>query len=74
MNLGSDHPSLIEAMVKGRQERPNEFPKIITCPNEVRQRLPSFDHPVRNLRSESHRWSLSRWRTATPATLRAHNA
>lgn len=35
VNLGSDHPSIMEAMVKGQQERPDEMPRIITCPNEM---------------------------------------
>ncbi len=35
VNLGSDHPSIIEAMVKGAREKKNHFPRIITCPNEV---------------------------------------
>ncbi|KAL2852011.1 hypothetical protein BJY01DRAFT_260337 [Aspergillus pseudoustus] len=35
VNLGSDHPSILEAMVKGQKEKPNEFPKIVTCPNEM---------------------------------------
>ena len=35
VNLGSDHPSILEAMVKGQQERKGRFPRIITCPNEV---------------------------------------
>ncbi|KAL4933335.1 putative thiamine pyrophosphate enzyme [Aspergillus undulatus] len=35
VNLGSDHPSILEAMVKGQKEKPDEFPKIITCPNEM---------------------------------------
>ncbi|PIG81607.1 acetolactate synthase [Aspergillus arachidicola] len=34
-NLGSDHPSILEAMVKGQKEKPDQFPKIITCPNEM---------------------------------------
>ncbi|KNG89048.1 acetolactate synthase [Aspergillus nomiae NRRL 13137] len=34
-NLGSDHPSILEAMVKGQKEKPDEFPKVITCPNEM---------------------------------------
>ncbi|KAJ9374787.1 hypothetical protein DTO282E5_342 [Paecilomyces variotii] len=34
-NLGSDHPSILEAMVKGQNERKDQFPKIITCPNEM---------------------------------------
>ncbi|KAI1073305.1 hypothetical protein LB507_010788 [Fusarium sp. FIESC RH6] len=35
VNLGSDHPSILEAMVKGQREMPDTFPKIITCPNEM---------------------------------------
>jgi hypothetical protein len=37
VNLGSDHPSIIEAITKGQQERKGQFPRIITCPNEVRE-------------------------------------
>ena len=39
VNLGTDHPSIIEAMVKGQREKKGQFPKIITCPNEVRPKL-----------------------------------
>ncbi|THC88757.1 hypothetical protein EYZ11_011792 [Aspergillus tanneri] len=35
VNLGSDHPSILEAIVKGQKEKPDEFPTIITCPNEM---------------------------------------
>ncbi|KAH8672043.1 thiamine pyrophosphate enzyme [Tricladium varicosporioides] len=35
VNLGSDHPSIIEAMVKGQNEKQGQFPRIITCPNEM---------------------------------------
>ncbi|KAK7949488.1 thiamine pyrophosphate enzyme- N-terminal TPP binding domain-containing protein [Apiospora saccharicola] len=35
VNLGSDHPSIIEAMVKGQNEKAGQFPRIITCPNEM---------------------------------------
>jgi len=35
VNLGSDHPSIMEAMVKGQTDRPDQFPKIYTCPNEM---------------------------------------
>ncbi|KAH8161801.1 hypothetical protein CIB48_g6456 [Xylaria polymorpha] len=35
VNLGSDHPSIIEAMVKGQQENKDNFPRVITCPNEM---------------------------------------
>ncbi|KAI0176020.1 putative thiamine pyrophosphate enzyme [Hypoxylon sp. FL1284] len=35
VNVGSDHPSIIEAIVKGKRERPNTWSRIITCPSEV---------------------------------------
>ncbi|KAI5465412.1 thiamine pyrophosphate enzyme, N-terminal TPP binding domain-containing protein [Mariannaea sp. PMI_226] len=35
VNLGSDHPSIIEAIVKGKREAKGNFPHIITCPNEM---------------------------------------
>ncbi|KAF4615877.1 hypothetical protein G7Y89_g15238 [Cudoniella acicularis] len=35
VNLGSDHPSLIEAMIKGQQLGNDRFPEIYTCPNEM---------------------------------------
>ncbi|KAK5135691.1 hypothetical protein LTR08_004992 [Meristemomyces frigidus] len=35
VNLGSDHPSIMEAIVKGQNEKKGEFPRIITCPNEM---------------------------------------
>ncbi|KAK5175538.1 uncharacterized protein LTR77_000677 [Saxophila tyrrhenica] len=35
VNLGSDHPSIIEAIVKGQNEKEGNFPRIITCPNEM---------------------------------------
>ncbi|KAJ3571554.1 hypothetical protein NPX13_g5332 [Xylaria arbuscula] len=35
VNVGSDHPSIIEAIVKGKRERPNCWPRMITCPSEV---------------------------------------
>ncbi|KAF7196849.1 Benzoylformate decarboxylase [Pseudocercospora fuligena] len=35
VNLGSDHPSIIEAIVKGQNEKQGQFPRIITCPNEM---------------------------------------
>lgn len=43
VNLGSDHPSIIEAMVKGQREKKGQFPRIITCPNEVWPPLSSKD-------------------------------
>ena len=48
VNLGSDHPSIIEAMVKGQRERKDSFPRIITCPNEVCPPPPSvpYDTPL----------------------------
>ncbi|KAI9149021.1 transporter [Paramyrothecium foliicola] len=33
VNLGSDHPSIMEAMAKG--QRGGKFPRIITCPSEM---------------------------------------
>ena len=44
VNLGSDHPSIIEAMVKGQNEKKDQFPKIITCPNEVRMRGQMYEN------------------------------
>ncbi|KAL2823557.1 thiamine pyrophosphate enzyme, N-terminal TPP binding domain-containing protein [Aspergillus cavernicola] len=35
VNLGSDHPSIMEAMAKGVKENPDSFPRIFTCPNEM---------------------------------------
>lgn len=35
VNLGSDHPSIIEAITKGQMERRARFPTVITCPNEM---------------------------------------
>ncbi|KAH8705787.1 acetolactate synthase [Talaromyces proteolyticus] len=35
VNLGSDHPSIMEAMIQGQRERPDRFPKFITCPSEM---------------------------------------
>ncbi|KAF2456266.1 acetolactate synthase [Lineolata rhizophorae] len=35
VNLGSDHPSIIEAMVAAENEKKGAFPRIITCPNEM---------------------------------------
>ncbi|KAL7921217.1 thiamine pyrophosphate enzyme, N-terminal TPP binding domain-containing protein [Trichoderma austrokoningii] len=35
VNLGSDHPGMIEAMVKGQRELQGKFPRIITCPSEM---------------------------------------
>jgi thiamine pyrophosphate-dependent acetolactate synthase large subunit-like protein len=35
VNLGSDHPSILEAILHGRQKENGKFPRIITCPHEV---------------------------------------
>ncbi|OJJ54427.1 hypothetical protein ASPSYDRAFT_61048 [Aspergillus sydowii CBS 593.65] len=35
VNLGSDHPALMEAIVYGKRFRKGEFPEIITCPHEM---------------------------------------
>jgi hypothetical protein len=63
VNLGSDHPSIIEAMVKGQNEKKGQFPRIITCPNEVF--IPSFLVSV--IYTDKHRWLLSPWQMATRA-------
>ncbi|KAJ5713578.1 uncharacterized protein N7483_010759 [Penicillium malachiteum] len=35
VNLGSDHPAMIEAMAKAKRENSERFPNIITCPSEM---------------------------------------
>ena len=35
VNLGSDHPSIVESIAKGQIEKKGTFPTIITCPNEM---------------------------------------
>jgi thiamine pyrophosphate-dependent acetolactate synthase large subunit-like protein len=35
VNVGSDHPSIIEAIIKGKRERPEQWPRFITCPAEI---------------------------------------
>lgn len=35
VNLGSDHPSIVESIAKGQNEKKGSFPQIITCPNEM---------------------------------------
>ncbi|KAF3385597.1 Benzoylformate decarboxylase [Penicillium rolfsii] len=35
VNLGSDHPAMLEAMIKAKQEKLSTFPNIITCPSEL---------------------------------------
>jgi hypothetical protein len=46
VNLGSDHPSIIEAMVV--QKSNPKFPRIITCPSEVSPQNPcAGQRPVR---------------------------
>lgn len=66
VNLGSDHPSIIEAMVKGQREKKGNFPRIITCPNEVK---PSS--LISTLQDTSMltplRWSPCPWPTVTRA-------
>lgn len=61
VNLGSDHPSIIEAMVKGAREKPDSFPRIITCPNEV------LTHRllVEKIANRFDRWLPCPWPTAT---------
>lgn len=63
VNLGSDHPSIIEAMVKGQREKSANFPRIITCPNEVcKELLTSW-----LVLTPVSRWWPCPWQTATPA-------
>ena len=35
VNVDSDHPSVFEAIVKGKRERPEKWPRFITCPSEI---------------------------------------
>ncbi|GLI72534.1 hypothetical protein PoHVEF18_000711 [Penicillium ochrochloron] len=35
VNLGSDHPAMLEAMIKAKHENLTTFPNIITCPSEL---------------------------------------
>ncbi|KAH5471378.1 hypothetical protein HBI23_117660 [Parastagonospora nodorum] len=35
VNLGSDHPAMMEAMAKAVREKTNRFPRVITCPHEM---------------------------------------
>ena len=46
VNLGSDHPGMVEAMVKGQREGKAGFPRIITCPSEVSSLFPYSLDPV----------------------------
>src|ERR1700730_7413748 len=77
VNLGSDHPSIIEAMVKGQNEKKGQFPKIITCPNEVclapLRPHRSFPSPTFILTPLS-RWSPFPWPMVTPASHQSPSA
>ena len=74
VNLGSDHPSILEAMVKGQREAKDRFPRIITCPNEVRVIFSHYclkiPRPVlANLNPDlPSRWLRCPWPTATPVS------
>ncbi|KAJ5546388.1 thiamine pyrophosphate enzyme N-terminal TPP binding domain-containing protein [Penicillium frequentans] len=35
VNLGSDHPAMLEAMINAKQKQLTKFPNIITCPSEL---------------------------------------
>ncbi|KAH8689804.1 thiamine pyrophosphate enzyme [Talaromyces proteolyticus] len=35
VNIGSDHPPIVEAIVKGKRERPSNWPRFVTCPSEM---------------------------------------
>ena len=68
VNLGSDHPSIIEAIVTGQNEKKGHFPRIITCPNEVCSPvvLPSpFNAQADTMAFDLGRWSPCQWLTAT---------
>lgn len=65
VNLGSDHPSIIEAIVKGQNEKKGQFPRIITCPNEVCASIVERVYLADGL----SRWSPSPWQTGTRAGL-----
>jgi hypothetical protein len=63
VNLGSDHPSILEAMVKGQKEKRDQFPTIITCPNEVRQQLHHATyHAALRLASVVHRYATAAYK------------
>lgn len=66
VNLGSDHPSIIEAMVKGQRENKGNFPRIITCPNEVYLLFTNPRPCLASLILTFHRWSPCQWLTVTP--------
>lgn len=70
VNLGSDHPSIMEAMVKGQREAKGKFPRIITCPSEA-SLLSARPHSVRHRVIVSDidllcRWSPCPWLTVMP--------
>lgn len=73
VNLGSDHPSIIEAMVKGQREKKADFPRIITCPNEVCMSRRLQGVSIRSLGlsfalalTPVSRWWPCPWQTAMP--------
>ncbi|TPX13078.1 uncharacterized protein E0L32_006504 [Thyridium curvatum] len=35
VNLGSDHPAIMEALARGAQVKGVQFPRVITCPHEM---------------------------------------
>ncbi|KAF5496400.1 Benzoylformate decarboxylase [Colletotrichum fructicola] len=42
VNLGSDHPAIMEALAHGAQLKGVKFPRVITCPHEL-SHLPSHE-------------------------------
>ena len=38
VNLGSDHPGIMEAIARGKKDPTGSFPKVVTCPHEVNNR------------------------------------
>ncbi|EUC28760.1 hypothetical protein COCCADRAFT_108301 [Bipolaris zeicola 26-R-13] len=35
VNLGSDHPGIMEAIARGKKDPTGSFPKVVTCPHET---------------------------------------
>lgn len=72
----------MEAMVQGQQEKKGQFPRFITCPNEVRYRQFSLIRLVYNVEHrqklipcvDARRWLPFPWLMLTPAIRRNHSA
>lgn len=72
VNLGSDHPSIMEAIVKGQRDTTGKFPRIITCPSEASiplRRLSLYPTTPSCLVSDTNllcRWSPCLWPMVMP--------